>query len=89
VTVIKGSFLAGPVIPGNGLEARAYDANGNLLAGPASVNANGGFTFNIPNTYNGVVLVRVTDTTPSADYRDEATNTNKDLSGLYDVSSGT
>jgi hypothetical protein len=76
--LIKGSFLAGPVIPGHGLTAVAYDDQGRELASGA-VGNDGGFTFSISG-YSGPVLVKVIDTTPGADYWDEATGAPKDLS---------
>ena len=77
-TVIKGSFLAGPVIDGHGLTAVAYDNQGRTLASGA-VGNDGGFSFNISG-YSGPVLVKVIDTTAGADYFDEATGAPKDLS---------
>jgi len=76
--LIKGSFLAGPVVDGHGLTAVAYDDKGNELASGA-VGNDGGFSFLISG-YSGPVLVKVIDTTPGADYFDEATGAPKDLS---------
>ncbi len=76
--LIKGSFLAGPVIVGHGLTATAYDNQGKTLATSALDNS-GNFSFTIKG-YSGPVLVRVIDTTLGADYFDEATGKPKDLS---------
>jgi hypothetical protein len=78
VTVIKGSFLAGPVVDGNGLQATAYSNTGTVLGGPVAVGLDGGFSFTIAG-YSGPVLVRVTDNSDGADYWDEATGAPKDL----------
>ena len=76
--LIKGSFVAGPVVANNGLEAKAYGANGQLLA--TGVLASDG-TFGLDlGQYTGAVLVVVADKDSGADYWDEATGAPKDLS---------
>ncbi len=70
--------VTGPVIAGHGLSATAYRADGSEL-GTVAVNADGSFSLEIDATYTGPVLVRVTDGTPGADYRDAATNADVDL----------
>jgi len=77
-TVIHGSVVAGPVLPGNGLTAVAYKADGSVLA-TGAVNADGTFTLNVGNDYVGAVLVKVSDTNANPDYFDEATGAPKDL----------
>ncbi|MGI9134950.1 MAG: hypothetical protein ACR2I0_13595, partial [Rhodoferax sp.] len=77
-TIIHGDVVAGPVVSGNGLIAKAYKADGGLLAS-AVVNADGTFTLNIGNDYRGPVLIQVSDTNAAPDYFDEATGAAKDL----------
>lgn len=77
-TTIEGTVVAGPVIAGHGLEVQVYSAAGQLLKSGA-VSADGTYSVEIDGSYNGPVLVRVQDTTPGADYRDEASNSDRDL----------
>jgi len=75
---LLGSFVAGPVVVGHGLVAKAYGEAGQELATGALSN-DGTFALNLGN-YTGAVMVVVTDTTLGADYWDEATGAPKDLS---------
>jgi hypothetical protein len=79
-TVVSGTVMLGPVKSGNGLFVTLYKADGSELASAVAVGANGKFSFSYSAAYTGVVMARVADTTLGADYRDEATNTDKDLS---------
>ena len=77
-TTIEGTVVAGPVIAGHGLEVQVYSAAGQLLeSGP--VQDDGSYSVEIDGSYRGPVLVRIRDTTQGADYRDEASNTDRDL----------
>ena len=77
---IEGIVTAGPVVAGHGLIATAYTAAGVEL-GSAPLNDDG--TFSIASndeTYRGLVLVRIHDTTAGPDYAHEGSGNNEDLS---------
>ena len=80
---LLGSVVLGPVVNTNGLIATAYNASGNVITvggNPvtAQVLLDGSFSLFL-GSYEGPVLVVVTDTNPDADYWDEATGAPKDL----------
>lgn len=79
VTTVEGSVVAGPVIAGHGLTVAIYGATGTLL-GTGTVDASGHYSIPLADRYSGALLVRVQDSTAAADYRDEGTNTDRDLS---------
>ena len=81
-TIVKGQFMAGPVVKGHDLVASLYDLDGKLL-GSAAIDANGRFSINIGN-YMGPILAKVTDV-PNAqqpDFFDEGTQGLKDLNAF-------
>ncbi|MBE1288741.1 MAG: hypothetical protein GJ679_01865, partial [Rhodobacteraceae bacterium] len=77
-TVISGKFVAGPIVPGNGLVVDVYDALGNLLLSDVPLDANGSFSVTLPGTVPNVIAI-LRDTNAAPDYRDEATGGNVDL----------
>jgi hypothetical protein len=77
-TVISGTVMMGPVKATNGLSVTLYKSDGTELA-TTTVGADGKFTASYSAAYTGVVMARVKDTTAGADYRDEATHSDKDL----------
>lgn len=76
--VLKGSFVAGPVLAANGLTVTAYKSDGTVLV-TGTVNDDGSFTLQVKTGYAGPVLVVVGDRDGGADYWDEATGAPKDL----------
>jgi hypothetical protein len=77
---IFGGIVLGPVVTGNGLTVEAFQADGITAIGSSvAVNTDGSFTVNL-GSYIGVVILRVVDTNSAADYADEATGTQVDLS---------
>ena len=81
-SVVKGQFMAGPVLVDHDLVVHLYDQDGKLL-GSAQVDANGRFSINIGN-YMGPVLAKVFDAPASQrlDFFDEATQSGKDLNAF-------
>ncbi len=75
---VSGAVTAGPVIAGDGLTVTVYAADGTEL-GTTKVNDDGTYTVTITRAYAGLILIKVIDTNPAADYRDEATKADKDL----------
>lgn len=75
---IEGSVVAGPVVTDHGLVVAIYGAGGEVL-NSGVVDANGQYSLTIAGDYSGPVLVRVHDTTDGPDYRDEASNADRDL----------
>ncbi|WP_139434213.1 beta strand repeat-containing protein [Aeromonas media] len=78
VNKVAGTIVGGPVIAGNDLRVEVYQADGITLLGTAQVNPDGTFSIAVGN-YLGVVIARVVNNGPSADYLDEATQAGKDL----------
>ncbi len=79
---VSGAVTAGSVITNHGLKVSVYDANGNLLGTTSDdnpVGKNGSYSITITRAYDGLILIKVIDTNAAADYRDEATNADKDL----------
>ena len=77
-TVISGSFVAGPVIPGNGLVVDIYDSNGKLIEAGIPLDADGSFSVTLKGTIPNVIAI-MRDTNIDPDYRDEATGSDIDL----------
>ncbi len=75
---VSGTVTAGPVIAGDGLTVTVYAADGTELS-TTKVNDDGSYTVTITRAYDGLILIRVVDTNAAADYRDEATKADKDL----------
>ncbi len=78
VNKVAGTIVGGPVIAGNDLRVEVYQADGITLLGTAQVNPDGTFSIAVGD-YLGVVIARVVNNGPSADYLDEATQAGKDL----------
>jgi hypothetical protein len=78
VNKVAGTIVGGPVIAGNDLRVEVYQADGITLLGTAQVNPDGTFSIAVGD-YLGVVIARVVNNGPSADYLDEATQVGKDL----------
>lgn len=76
-TVISGTIAAGPVVANHNLMVNVYKADGTLI-GPGSIDASGQFTANLGG-YRGVVIVKVTSSGTSADFKDEATKSDTHL----------
>ena len=87
-TTIKGIFLAGPIIDGNGLSVDIFDNKGNLLARDVPLNEDGSFSVTLVGTYTSVIAI-LRDGNEAADYRDEATGLPRDLTAqLMSVGTG-
>lgn len=87
-TTIKGLFLAGPIIDGNGLSVDIFDNKGNLLARDVPLNEDGSFSVTLEGTYTSVIAI-LRDGNEAADYRDEATGLPRDLTAqLMSVGTG-
>jgi trimeric autotransporter adhesin len=68
---------------GAGTKVTLYKVNGELL-GEATYNAKTGkYDYTDATGYDGVVIAKMVDTDPSADYRDEATGKTKNADGVY------
>lgn len=70
-TIVTGTFLGGPAMPGNGLTVVIYDLDGHEL-GRAKVSDSGTFTVNLGN-YTGGIVAKLRDANVASDYFDEAT----------------
>ena len=77
---ISGLIGFGPVIAGNDLSAKAYDAAGNLLGEDTTVDAGGAYTILIRSDYVGAVLIEITSSGANTDFVDEHLGQNTDLS---------
>src|SRR6056297_182837 len=77
-TVIAGTFVAGPVIAGNGLVVDIYDAQGQIIQAGVPLNADGSFSVTLQGTFANVIAI-MRDTNTDPDYRDEATGVDVDL----------
>ncbi len=78
--------VGGPIIAGNGLQARILDASGNPIDGTFTLLGDTGEATVAVSDYTGVIIVRISDANSGADYLDEATNANKDLTtDLYAI----
>ncbi|KHJ51679.1 hypothetical protein PZ78_05305, partial [Vreelandella venusta] len=78
LNTVAGVIVGGPVIEGNDLRVEVYQADGVTRLGEAQVNADGSFSIAV-GSYLGVVIARVVNEGPGADYLDEATQVGKDL----------
>jgi len=76
---ISGLIGFGPVISGNDLSAKAYDAAGNLLGEDTTVDAGGAYTINIRADYAGAVLIEIPSRGAAADFVDEHAGANTNL----------
>ncbi len=77
----NGTVGLGPVLTTNDLQVTAYDKAGTVL-GTANVSSTGTYTLDIDKSYTGAITLRVankTASTATADYRDEAAGTTKDI----------
>ena len=90
---VVARVVAGPVLPGNDLEATIYKADGVSVLGTGKIGADGSVTVSVGN-YTGVVVVKVqnnggpTDPDNIPDYMDEATAERKDLGSAVLYSAG-
>ena len=77
-TSVNGPVVLGPPLAAAGLQVNLYDANGNLLQS-VNLDSDGRFTADLGD-YAGLVVAKLVDTNgdAGADYRDEATNADKD-----------
>ena len=80
--IVDGLVTAGPVIPGNGLTVNLYKADGTTLLGSGGLNVAGQFRIDV-GSYTGAVIAKVVDTNTAADYMDEATGLDKDLTPAH------
>ncbi|EDM70218.1 surface adhesion protein, putative [Roseobacter sp. AzwK-3b] len=78
LTIISGTFVAGPVIPGNGLVVDLYDNTGALLQAGIPLNEDGSFSVTLQGTFPNVIAI-MRDLNENPDYRDEATGADTDL----------
>ncbi|MHA7852709.1 Ig-like domain-containing protein, partial [Roseovarius sp.] len=78
ITVISGTFVAGPVIAGNGLVVDLYDNTGALLQAGIPLNEDGSFSITLQGTFPNVIAI-MRDLNENPDYRDEATGADTDL----------
>ncbi|MDD2161168.1 cadherin domain-containing protein [Pseudomonas sp. MIL19] len=78
LNTVAGTIVGGPVVAGNDLRVEVYQADGVTKLGEAQVNPDGTFSIAV-GSYIGVVIARVVNNGPSADYLDEATQAGKDL----------
>ena len=76
--LVNGVILAGPVVAGHGLVIEAFDPSGNSL-GTGTVNPDGTFSIAISDNYTGPIILRVSDSTPGADFAHEGSGANEDL----------
>ena len=78
-SIVSGSIVAGPVLSINDLVVNLYAADGTTQIGTANVDANGQYSAQI-GSYTGVVIAKVSSAgTGIADYLDEATGQQLDL----------
>lgn len=77
-TTLLGMTLLGPVMSGHSLTVSAYAASGQLLARGA-LSPDGSYLLQLGSPHTGPVLLCVTDSSPAADYQDEATGAPRDL----------
>jgi hypothetical protein len=80
-TVVTGTFLGGPAMPGNGLSVVIYDLDGQEL-GRAKVSDSGTFTVNLGN-YTGGIIAKLRDANLASDYFDEATAAPKSVGSSF------
>ncbi|SFQ18306.1 cadherin repeat domain-containing protein, partial [Pseudomonas borbori] len=78
LNTVAGTIVGGPVVAGNDLRVEVYQADGVTKLGEAQINPDGSFSIAV-GSYIGVVIARVVNSGPSADYLDEATQAGKDL----------
>src|SRR6056297_3222610 len=78
LTIISGTFVAGPVIPGNGLVVDLYDNTGALIQAGIPLNEDGSFSVTLQGTFPNVIAI-MRDLNENPDYRDEATGADTDL----------
>ena len=77
---VTGQIIAGPLVAGHGLSVDIFLANGTLLLSGVKVNADGSFTVkNLLAGVGDVIIAKVVDATPGADYLDETTRLPTDL----------
>lgn len=77
---VTGQIIAGPLVAGHGLSVDIFLANGTLLISGVKVNADGSFTVkNLLAGVGDVIIAKVVDATPDADYLDETTRLPTDL----------
>ncbi|XKE44370.1 cadherin domain-containing protein [Halomonas organivorans] len=75
---VQGTVVGGPVLAGNGLVARLYQADGETLLAEVKVGDDGTFRASVGD-YRGLVIARIEDLDGGDDYLDEATSLGKDL----------
>lgn len=81
--VVSGTFVAGPAVLGNNLVVKLYKTDGTALLVDGkqvqgALDANGKFSINV-GSYTGAIVVQLVGKGGDADYRDEATGLNVDL----------
>jgi hypothetical protein len=79
-TVVSGVITAGQLVTGHGLTVQFYKKDGvTLLGTPVSVDATGHFTATLSIAAGEAIIAKVIDASTGNDFKDEATNANKDL----------
>ena len=77
---VIGQVIAGPLVTSHGLSVSIYRADGTLIVSGVKVNADGNFTAKeLPVGLGDVIIAKVVDATPGADYIDETTLLATDL----------
>ncbi len=80
---VSGTVTLGPVISGHQLTVQLYQADGTTALGsPVAVGADGRFTATVTG-YTGVIKAKLIDGGTGADFKDEATGADKDISGEF------
>jgi VCBS repeat-containing protein len=79
-TVVSGVITAGQLVHGHGLTVQFYKKDGvTLLGTPVSVDDIGHFTATLSVGAGEAIIAKVIDASAGHDFKDEATNANKDL----------
>ena len=77
-TVISGTIAAGPVLSSNALKVNLYKVSDGSWVQASLDSTTGQFTANLGN-YSGLVVVKVTSSGTTEDFKDEATGLNMHL----------
>ncbi|OED34300.1 hypothetical protein AB834_06695 [PVC group bacterium (ex Bugula neritina AB1)] len=76
---VKGKFVWGPVVPNHGLSLMMYGQAGEILAAGVKLDYSGEFQVTLRSSYEGAVLLEVSDASLGPDYIDEGTGEAKDF----------
>jgi len=83
VTTVEGAVTAGQMLTGNSLRVTLYKADGTTELGSSTVDGQGHYSVNVGN-YSGGLIATVSAGVGDhiADFKDEATNSDKDLNAI-------